>query len=581
MRSSPRRGSPTRSQRRRPFADTAIGRALIGLLRCVPGRDGPARGEAGDLLAWLRAPGLLERPELADRLEARARRTGANERRAGAGAVGGAQLAARHDRSAARGRSAAAALIERATRELEWLFARPRRRGASVLESDRARRGARARGGAARARRAARARAPRPRSSRPPTRASSRRCSRAWSCSSGERPAPDAVAVLDPLALRATAGARAVRVRAAGRRVPGARALRSRCWPRRSAGVSRRRRASRAAASTRSMRSRRSAICSMRRSSRPEELLVLSWHAADDDGEPLARLAVRGRRLRPVRREPAASAGPAGRWAPRAGRGSPSASARRQRGGARDSAAAASRAAREPSAARRRRRGHVWSASSLELWISCPVRWFVERVLRAEDLDPQPEPFARGGLAHAALKDTLEGLRLQDGLGAADPGHARARARAAGRARSRRTSPASRCRWRPSAAPGCAAACTRIWSATWSTRPAPRPIRRRRWRCARAEALEPSHLELGFGFAEEADDGLPAFDLGGGVMLRGRIDRVDVGGSGEAVVYDYKGASAPRGGEVDRRGEPAGRAVHARGRGPARACGRSAASTSR
>jgi hypothetical protein len=73
-------------------------------------------------------------------------------------------------------------------------------------------------------------------------------------------------------------------------------------------------------------------------------------------------------------------------------------------------------------------------------------------------------------------------------------------------------------------------------------------------------AVEPTHLELEFGFAangqgsagEDGEPGqpedaqlelgqLPAFDLGGGVMLRGRIDRVDVSPDGEAVVYDYKG----------------------------------------
>ena len=60
-------------------------------------------------------------------------------------------------------------------------------------------------------------------------------------------------------------------------------------------------------------------------------------------------------------------------------------------------------------------REHVWSASSLEVWAGCPVKWFVERMLRADDLDPEPEPLARGGLAHAALKDTLEGLRERTG----------------------------------------------------------------------------------------------------------------------------------------------------------------------
>jgi ATP-dependent helicase/DNAse subunit B len=63
------------------------------------------------------------------------------------------------------------------------------------------------------------------------------------------------------------------------------------------------------------------------------------------------------------------------------------------------------------------------------------------------------------------------------------------------------------------------------------------------------EPLEPAYLELEFGFDASAAAGaepaaLPALDLGGGVMLRGRIDRVDVSPGGEAVVYDYKGRSA-------------------------------------
>ncbi len=67
-------GIPFALRRSRPFADTAIGRALIGLLRCVPapersradtqaGSPGESAesdaGELEDLLAWLRAPGLL------------------------------------------------------------------------------------------------------------------------------------------------------------------------------------------------------------------------------------------------------------------------------------------------------------------------------------------------------------------------------------------------------------------------------------------------------------------------------------------------------------------------------------------
>ena len=61
--------------------------------------------------------------------------------------------------------------------------------------------------------------------------------------------------------------------------------------------------------------------------------------------------------------------------------------------------------------------------------------------------------------------------------------------------------------------------------------------------------LEPGPLEAGFGFAPGEDDGggieLPAFELAEGVTLRGRIDRIDLGEGGEAVVYDYKNRDAP------------------------------------
>ncbi len=60
--------------------------------------------------------------------------------------------------------------------------------------------------------------------------------------------------------------------------------------------------------------------------------------------------------------------------------------------------------------------------------------------------------------------------------------------------------------------------------------------------------LEPTHLELSFGFPEEPH-GLPALELAAGVRVRGRIDRVDLDPTGgEAVVYDYKGSHAPEAG---------------------------------
>src|SRR6202046_1592466 len=54
-----------------PFSHTTLGRASLGILRCALGV-----GNLGDLLAWLRTPGVLEHPGLADGLEMSARTQG-------------------------------------------------------------------------------------------------------------------------------------------------------------------------------------------------------------------------------------------------------------------------------------------------------------------------------------------------------------------------------------------------------------------------------------------------------------------------------------------------------------------------
>jgi ATP-dependent helicase/DNAse subunit B len=56
-----------------PLSHTALGRGLLALLRCAAGT-----GTADDLLAFLRTPGFLEQPRIADRLEAEVRKAGAH-----------------------------------------------------------------------------------------------------------------------------------------------------------------------------------------------------------------------------------------------------------------------------------------------------------------------------------------------------------------------------------------------------------------------------------------------------------------------------------------------------------------------
>lgn len=66
-------GIPTAIDWQLSFAHTALGRAVLALARCALDPD---RASAQDLLQYLRAPGVLERPEVADWLEAQVRREG-------------------------------------------------------------------------------------------------------------------------------------------------------------------------------------------------------------------------------------------------------------------------------------------------------------------------------------------------------------------------------------------------------------------------------------------------------------------------------------------------------------------------
>jgi ATP-dependent helicase/DNAse subunit B len=523
--------------RRRRLLDTALGRALVGALCCVDDA-----GTLGDLLAWLRAPGLLEHPELADRLEL-------NARRAGAASAAQARVLWEQrnwsletiDQLAEAQQRGPLALIDRAERELEWLFSAPRRRAASVLgssELDEARALAAARRALAELRELALA-AP----ELAPTEAGELAGVLAGVeilSTNASEAGRSAVAVLDPLALRAR------RVRALFLCGMQEGVFPARARPQPFLAEEERRRL--AETSGLLLGERTDPLAAERHLlyatvSRPEELLVLSWHVADDDGEPAARslfvddvcdLFVEDL-LDESARMPAGATDredvPA--ESPRL----PAEAADRE-----NLAAESPPPPTPPPGALHEERllaelaTHVWSASSLEAWISCPVRWFVERMLRPAALDPDPEPFARGGLAHAALKDTLEGL-------ARERGSARLTHASLGRAREllrealARNEPAYPLSVAPERVPG---------------------VRRRlradlerylEHAAALESPLEPSALELGFGFCAEDERGgaseLPAFELGEGVRMRGRIDRVDTDGSGQAVVYDYKGRTAP------------------------------------
>src|SRR5262249_32335212 len=116
--------------------------------------------------------------------------------------------------------------------------------------------------------------------------------------------------------------------------------------------------------------------------SRPQELLFIGWHETDDDGEPISRslFVDDGCDLF----EP----------------GLEEACQRRELGAIDDAPAAAGSDVTDPAEGLSDPEllgalgSRVWSPSSLEQWVSCPVKWFVERLLEPGAFEPDAEPLA-------------------------------------------------------------------------------------------------------------------------------------------------------------------------------------------
>ena len=143
--------------------------------------------------------------------------------------------------------------------------------------------------------------------------------------------------------------------------------------------------------------------------SRAERLLVLSSRTSDEEGTPeapsfflddvsdllagepeLPRALARRGHLDARRRAHR------GRVGPRARRARPEAPG-----------AAPGHAHRGAAPRAASRSGGALSASWLERFADCPVKWLVESVLRPEALEPDPEQMVRGQLAHDVLEHTF------------------------------------------------------------------------------------------------------------------------------------------------------------------------------
>jgi len=261
--------------------------------------------------------------------------------------------------------------------------------------------------------------------------------------------------------------------------------------------------------------------------SRPEDVLFLSWRSSDEEGDPLAASVFlddvrelftdelwdqRGTRLLADVT-----------WAPR---DAPTPHELRR-------AYAAAEDAPEPAPLGAPATAAVLQllaacetepARGLEAFAGCGVRWLVEQLLRPGRTEPDPEPLRRGALAHSVLERTLELLRERTGSARIAPERLDA-------------------------------AFAALRDALAEPRRGPEPARRRALlrgleadleRYLRTEAecgagYEPAELEWSFGGAGDAHGPLALGGDGGSVT--GRVDRVDVGPGGAAIVRDYKGRS--------------------------------------
>jgi RecB family exonuclease len=508
--------------RRIRLADTGAGRALCALLRCVADD-----GDGAALLAWLRASSRPGEAWRVDALEARARAAGLTsvaglsglwEADAGRPPVALERLAAAAERGPV-------ALLSRVDAELQRLLSAPWRRAAPLLSGPDADEAA-AVGAARRALSELRDCARAARELSPDLRSLSAVLGE-LECTVGALPETGVVAVVDPLALRARrvralflCGLQEGVFPAAPRPEPFlgeddrrelARASGLRLGPGDDVGAER--------------------YLLYACVSRPEELLCLSWHVADDDGAPAAPSSyldeVRSlfdAALWERRRRRALGAAD---W-PGPGEAPPGWAARHAPPAGPRSAPAPIQPLRHPDVLARLAEA-PWSPSGLEAWISCPARWFVERLLRADDLEPEPEPLARGSVLHDVLETTHRRLREETGSARLQPDRLEL-----ARALMRDALAALLAERRLTARPEREAAARRRLEVDLE--------RFLDHGASAGSPWEPSELELSFGFE---DDPHEALALDEGVRVRGRVDRVDVSPEGEAIVFDYKGRGVP------------------------------------
>jgi RecB family exonuclease len=175
------------------------------------------------------------------------------------------------------------------------------------------------------------------------------------------------------------------------------------------------------------------------------------------------------------------------------------------------------------------------SATELECYARCPRRWLIERALKPASIDPEGRERAEGNLAHRLMQQLFEEL-------AEEQGQARLSEALLPRARAI----IDRALEREGAVESFGPAPMAREERSTQARLLRLRLREGLFRylelaCEQQRQFTTKALELDFG----GQRGLPALELTGELAITGRIDRIDCDRQGAIVIYDYKRSRQP------------------------------------
>jgi ATP-dependent helicase/DNAse subunit B len=179
----------------------------------------------------------------------------------------------------------------------------------------------------------------------------------------------------------------------------------------------------------------------------------------------------------------------------------------------------------------------LFGPSTLEEYALCPYRWFIGHELRPQRIGPEEEPLTSGQIAHRVLEALYEeppGPEPRPTPATLD----------AWRRRARELITEMGAQRLPRERADTAAALRRVEGLVLAFLAD---------EAATATGFAPAHTEAAFGFDESEKE--PLALAGGGV--HGQIDRIDLGPQGEALVQDYKSGGKVEGGAgmLEKRGK--------------------------